>query len=89
MGIHLETFLENHPSSKYLFTEDDNKLAPKQLKNPFSTYLGDNIYQQEQYKDLAPQDSKDGDITTHSVQKCSAEYATNCGVIANEIEICG
>ena len=66
IGIHLETFLEKHPSSKYLFTEDDNELAPKQLKNQFSAYLKDNVYWQEQFKDLAPQYSKDGDIATHS-----------------------
>ena len=39
MSIYLESFLEMFLNSKYLFTEDDNKKAPGQLKSTYTNAL--------------------------------------------------
>ena len=93
MSIYLETFLEMHPTSKYLFTEDDNELAPLRLKGTCAHIIRDYVWQKQDFINLAPEDSiKDDngylvDIATHSGRKCPTEYATNCGASGNEIEI--
>jgi len=89
MSIYLETYLELNPTSKYLFTADDNVKAPERLKSTFTNNLRDKVWKKQQFKDLAPEDSKEGDIASHSGRKCPAEYATNCGGSTNAVEIRG
>ena len=78
MSIFLETFLELHPASKYLFTEDDDEKGPNRLKVKFSRCLRDNVWRKEDFIDLAPEVSPLGsngwpsDIGTHSNRKCPA-----------------
>ena len=43
----------------------------------------------EEFQALAPEDSVEGDIASHSGRKCPAEYATNCGQPTNAVEIRG
>ena len=91
----METFLELHPASKYLFTEDDDEKGPDRLKRHFSSCLRDNVWRKEDFIDLAPEVSPLGsngwpsDIGTHSNRKCPAEYAANRGAHINEVEIRG
>ena len=95
MSIYLEIFLRMHPASKYLFTEDDHKLAPKRLKNTYTSALRVHVWRKPEFIELAPEASpldKNGhptDVASHSGRKCPAEYATNCGASSNEVEIRG
>ena len=90
MAIHLESFLEKHPASKYLFTSDVAREAPDRLKHTFSEQLRKVVWQQSEFK-LLSDGTPEGavGIGTHSGRKCPAEYASNCGRSPNEVEIRG
>jgi hypothetical protein len=95
MSIYMESFLERHPNSKYLFTDDDDAKGPARLKCTYSKVLREEVWRTPEFIDLAPEASlldKHGwptDIGTHSGRKCPAEYAANCGALTVEIEIRG
>ena len=95
ISIYLESFLEQHPSSKYLFTKDDDVKAPNCLKTRYSGHIRDNVWRKPEFMELAPKASpvdKNGwptDIGTHSCRKCPAEYAANNGASIVEVEIRG
>jgi len=85
MSIYLESFLEMFPNSKYLFTEDDNKKAPGQLKSTYTHALRTHVWQKQEFIKLAPEagptdiNGYPTDIASHSGCKCPVEYATNSG----------
>ena len=91
----MESFLERHPGSKYLFTEDDDEKGPGRLIGKYSRGVRDNVFRQQEFIDLAPETpplGKNGwpsNTGTHSGRKCPAEYASNRGAHINEIEIRG
>ena len=95
MSAYLESFLELHPGSKYLFTEDDDPKGPNRLKSKYASDVRDNVWRTDDFVALAPEASplnKNGwpsDIGTHSGRKCPAEYAANCGRHVTEVEIRG
>lgn len=89
MSIYLETYLEMHPNSKYLFTEDDADIAPIRLKDKFTNNLRTHVWRKPEFKELAPSDSTENDVGGHSGRKCPAEYAANCGASYIEVEIRG
>ena len=95
MAIFMETFLEFHPSSKYLFTEDADAKGPDRLKNKYSNAVRDNVWRKQEFIDLAPEPPRldnngwPTDIGTHSGRKCPSEYASNRGAHVNEVEIRG
>ena len=95
MSIFMESFLERHPNTKYLFTDDDDAKGPNRLKTAYSTAFRENIWRTTEFMDLSPEASpldKHGwptDIGTHSGRKCPAEYAANCGAHTIEVEIRG
>ena len=89
MSIYLESFLEMHPDSKYLFTADDHEKAPNRLKSRYTKMMKEVVWQCGEFRDLAPAGSVEGDIASHSGRKCPAEYATNCGASTNAVEIRG
>ena len=53
MSIYLESFLEMFPNSKYLFTEDDNKKAPGQLKSNYTNALRAHVWSKQEFIKLA------------------------------------
>ena len=55
MSIYIESFLELHPGSKYLFTEDDDEKGPGRLKGRYTTCVRDNVWCTHEFKDLAPE----------------------------------
>ena len=57
MSIYLESFLELHPGSKYLFTEDDDDKAPTRLKKKYADNVRDNVWRTEDFIGLAPEAS--------------------------------
>ena len=91
----MESFLERRPNSKFVFTEDDNAKGPNRLKAKYSKVLRDEVWRKPKFIDLtseaSPFDSHGWttDIVTHSGRNCPAEYGTNCGADAVEIEIRG
>ena len=87
LGLHLESFLELHPETKYLFTEKDGKNAPKNLKAKYRRTLGKAAWSKDEFKDLS--EGEDGDIGTHSKRKLPATYAVACGCTWEEVEIRG
>ena len=95
MSVYLESFLERHPGSKYLFTEDDDAKAPNRLKSKYAKHLREEIWHKPEFIDLRPEtgpvDSNGWptDIGTHSGRKCPTEYAALCGAVYIEIEIRG
>lgn len=95
MSIFMESFLERHPNTKYLFTDDDDAKGPARLKSAFSKAMREDVWRTREFMDLAPEASpldKNGwptDIGTHSGRKCPAEYAANCGAHTIEVEIRG
>ena len=95
MSVFIESFLERHPNSKYLFTEDDNAKGPNRLKAKYSKVLRDEVWRKPEFIDLAPEaaplDSHGWptNIGTHSGRKCPPEYGAKCGADTVEIEIRG
>ena len=85
MSIYLESFLEMFPNSKYLFTEDDNKKAPGQLKSNYTNALRAHVWQKQEFIKLTPETGPTDTngypayIASHSGRKCPVEYATNSG----------
>ena len=95
MSIYMESFLELHPRSKYLFTDDDDEKAPNRLKAKYTKNVREDVWRKPEFVELAPEAARvdsNGwatDIGSHSGRKCSAEYAANCGATSNEVEIRG
>ena len=85
MSIYLESFLEMFPNSKYLFTEDDNKKAPGQLKSNYTNALRAHVWQKQEFIKLTPEAGPTdtngylANIASHSGHKCPVECATNSG----------
>ena len=50
----MESFLERHPGSKYLFTEDDDAKGPDRLKSKYLSAVRDNAWRKQECIDLAP-----------------------------------
>ena len=94
MSIYMEYFLELHPRSKYLFTDDDDK-APNRLKDRYTKNAREDVWRKPEFVELAPEAARVSpngwatDIGSHSGRKCSAEYAANCGAAVIEVEIRG
>ena len=55
MSVYLESFLERHPGSKYLFTEDDGAKAPNRLKSKYAKHLWEEIWRKPEFIDLRPE----------------------------------
>ena len=91
MSTYLESYLEKNPTSKYLFTPDEDDEAPKRLKNTFASRLRTVVWKKKEFKDLADElcDDENRGVGTHSGRKYPAEFATNCGCNYNEVEIRG
>ena len=91
----MESFLESHPNSKYLFTDDDDTKGPICLKAKDSKVLQNEVWRKPKFIDMGPEVSPldshgwTTDIGTHSNGKCPTEYAANCGANTVEVEIRG
>ena len=85
MSIYLESFLEMFPNSKYLFTEDDDKKAPGQLKSNYTNSLRAHVWQKQEFIKFTPEagptdiNGYPTDIASHSGRKRPVESATNSG----------
>ena len=44
MSVFMEYFLELHPRSKYLFTEDDDEKAPNRLKAKYTKNVREDFW---------------------------------------------
>ena len=85
MSIFLESFLEMFSNSKYLFTEDDNKKAPGQLKGTYTNPLRAHVWRKQEFIKLAPEagptitNGYPTDIASQSGCKCPVDCVTNSG----------
>ena len=91
LSIYLESFLEQHPNPKYLFSEQMDKNAPKKLKGTYSRRLQKVVWSTEEFKGIEEEAdyNKGGGIGTHSSRKFPATYARNKGCTSEEVEIRG
>ena len=85
MSVFMELFLERHPNSKYLFTENDDAKGPNRLKAKYLKVLWEEVWRNPEFIYLAPEASPlhshdwPTNINTHSGRKCPAEYAVIYG----------
>jgi hypothetical protein len=100
LGLHLESFLAEHPNPTYLFTdqEDTTKIDPltgktklmrasTRLKNQYRTTLKSTAWSKEEFQELS--DGEPSELGRHSKQKLPANFAANCGAHGEEVEIIG
>lgn len=93
MAIFMESFLELHPGSKYLFVEDDDEKAPHRLKEKYGRVLRNDVWHKPEFTELAPEGSPTDtngflrDIGTISVRKCPMQLAINCGASVMEVNV--
>jgi hypothetical protein len=100
LGLHLESFLAEHPNPTYLFTdqEDTTKIDPltgktklmrasTQLKNQYKTTLKRAAWSKDEFQELS--DGEPSELGTHSKRKLPANFAANCGAHGEEVEIRG
>uniref|UniRef100_A0A7S2KS93 Transcription activator GCR1-like domain-containing protein n=1 Tax=Skeletonema marinoi TaxID=267567 RepID=A0A7S2KS93_9STRA len=96
LSIYLESYLEQHPHAKYLFTEleqidpkSKEDRAPINLKNRWRTQLKKIVWSRPEFEDIECEDDDDtnGGVGSHSRRKFAADYAANCGHSDYEIEI--
>jgi hypothetical protein len=91
LSIYLESFLEQYPCPKYLFSDLMDKKAPDNLKATYSRRLRKVVWSQEEFKGIENENDyneKQG-IGTHSSRKFPATYARNKGCTPEEVEIRG
>jgi hypothetical protein len=81
LSIYLESFLEQHPNPKYLFSEQMDRKAPNRLKARYSARLKTVVWSQAEFKGIEDEADRNegGGIGTHSSRKSPATYARNKG----------
>lgn len=96
LSIYLESYLEQFPNAKYLFTEhvhiDDTTKedkAPTNLKNQWRARLKKVVWSHPDFADIQDDDDEIDlkGVGTHSRRKFAADYCANCGHSDYEIEI--
>ncbi len=97
LSIYLESYLEQHPHAKYLFTEhvqidpeNNEDKAPNNLKNQWRSRLKKIVWSRPEFADIeceADDDDSGGGVGTHSRRKFATDFAVNCGHTDYEIEI--
>ena len=55
MSMYMEYFLELHPRSKYLFTDDDDDKAHNRLKAKYTNNVRDDVLRKPDFVELAPE----------------------------------
>ena len=95
LSIYMESYLQQFPHAKYLFTEHINidpetkkDKAPNNLKEVWRKRLRKVVWDRPEFADIEVEDEdEEGGIGTHSRRKFAADYAANCGMSDYEIEI--
>ena len=86
MSAYLESFLEQHLLSAYMFTESqDDRTVVNNVKSAWSDKLGKFIWSTPEFKAIAPELDKDCGVGIHSNQKHSATAASKCGCTSEHL----
>jgi hypothetical protein len=91
LSIYLESFLEQYPTPKYLFSEETSEKTPMRLKNIYRRRLQRVVWSRDEFKGIEDEADHDvgGGVGTHSSRKFPATYARNKGCSPEEVEIRG
>ena len=89
LGMYLESYLEQFPHAKYLYTEKTSVNAANNIKSLYRQRLQIVVWQDPDFKDVEQEGDEGQGIGTHSHRKLPASYATNCGCNSEEVEIRG
>ena len=89
LSVYLESMLQQHPNTEYLFTEHTGKKAPDNLKDTWRARLAKVVWQTDEFAVImvVDEDEDDAGVGTHSRRKFAADFAANCGCLEMEIEI--
>jgi hypothetical protein len=87
-AVYLEDMLGHYPNCTYLFTDNNDEKAPKNLITTYRNTLERIVWKNEQFKALETEDDEEG-VGTHSYRKHPSNFARGCGANPDEIEIRG
>jgi hypothetical protein len=73
MVVYLESFLEKHTNSKYLFKVSMIETGPNNIKATWSDKLRKIVWVDPEFRDALPELDDDGGIGTHSNRKFAAD----------------
>ena len=90
MSAYPKSFLEQHLSATYIFTESqDEKTATNNVKSAWSDKLRKFIWSTPEFKAVSPELEEDGGVGTHINRKHAATAASKFGCTSEQVEIRG
>ena len=70
LGLHLESHLEMHPNSKYLFTSQVDAQAPEKLKNKHCRDLKNHVWTMQEFIHMCQMMVKRGTSGSTAKERC-------------------